>query len=339
MLLYEKLPAVQVSAARSKESWKMIKLRCTNCKNSLEISLTTNRNASITCPNCNAIFERKENFIDALRDSDIGPIERQAIKTWGDDLHSQNQSPATSHLNTLNGYLSNRLDNWHGKILEVGCGSGSDSIFFTETANADLLASVDIGRNIYSLAEINMNNFYARASCLNLPFESDQFDFIYSYGVIHHTSRPDLAISEIARVCKPGAEVAFYVYSSHTNNLLKRLGVAAESSLMAFHRIQSEAAKRLNILFFATLSWILFTLTSKLISRIGLKKIARKFPFHWGGMTPLSIVPDIKDRLNAPINHRYSKTSINKIIIAHGLRPEAIVENHSGVYIYATKLD
>jgi 2-polyprenyl-3-methyl-5-hydroxy-6-metoxy-1,4-benzoquinol methylase len=46
-----------------------------------------------------------------------------------------------------------------------------------------------------------------------LPFASKSFDFVWSWGVIHHSSRTGRVVREIARVCRPGAECRVMVYN------------------------------------------------------------------------------------------------------------------------------
>jgi ubiquinone/menaquinone biosynthesis C-methylase UbiE len=50
----------------------------------------------------------------------------------------------------------------------------------------------------------------------NLPFADASFDFVYSWGVIHHTEDVPRAASEIMRVLKPGGEMCVMVYHRHS---------------------------------------------------------------------------------------------------------------------------
>jgi ubiquinone/menaquinone biosynthesis C-methylase UbiE len=51
------------------------------------------------------------------------------------------------------------------------------------------------------------------ADAEQLPFPSASFDFIWSWGVIHHSSRTGRVVREIARVSRPGAECRIMVYN------------------------------------------------------------------------------------------------------------------------------
>jgi len=52
-------------------------------------------------------------------------------------------------------------------------------------------------------------------SLLDLPRAwSDRYDFVCSNGVLHHTTDPKRALSEVYRVVKPGGDAYIYVYGS-----------------------------------------------------------------------------------------------------------------------------
>jgi ubiquinone/menaquinone biosynthesis C-methylase UbiE len=50
------------------------------------------------------------------------------------------------------------------------------------------------------------------ADAEKLPFEDDEFELTYSWGVLHHTPNPTRAIQEIHRVTKPGGEICIMLY-------------------------------------------------------------------------------------------------------------------------------
>jgi SAM-dependent methyltransferase len=52
--------------------------------------------------------------------------------------------------------------------------------------------------------------------CEDLPYASNAFDLVYSWGVIHHTPNPRRALEEIVRVCRPGGVCKLMVYNRHS---------------------------------------------------------------------------------------------------------------------------
>ena len=72
----------------------------------------------------------------------------------------------------------------------------------------DLSASVvEAGRLI-----TDPNFIPVQASGDALPFKNGVFDFVYCWGVLHHTKDPSKTLREVWRVVKPGGRLAIWVY-------------------------------------------------------------------------------------------------------------------------------
>jgi ubiquinone/menaquinone biosynthesis C-methylase UbiE len=106
-------------------------------------------------------------------------------------------------------------------LLEIGCGIGIDtirlaSLGFREVVGLDLSATaVDIARTHAKLKNITTVHFEtANGEELTLP--NNTFDFVYSFGVIHHTPSIETAIAEIHRVLKPGGTAIVMLYHRHS---------------------------------------------------------------------------------------------------------------------------
>lgn len=54
------------------------------------------------------------------------------------------------------------------------------------------------------------------ADAENLPFKDNTFDFIYSWGVLHHTPNYQKAIREIHRVLKPDGKFCVMIYNKRS---------------------------------------------------------------------------------------------------------------------------
>jgi ubiquinone/menaquinone biosynthesis C-methylase UbiE len=96
----------------------------------------------------------------------------------------------------------------HGKkILEVGVGAGTDHLQWARAGCAchgvDLTQeAIDTTRARFAL--YGFTSELQRLDAERLPFENDSFDLVYSWGVIHHSDRPEAIIAEIHRVLRPG---------------------------------------------------------------------------------------------------------------------------------------
>ncbi len=101
-------------------------------------------------------------------------------------------------------------------VLEIGCGQGSHTQLLVE-AGCDVTA-IDITARAVSLTKqrLALNGLRANVSEMDaeqMKFPDSQFDFVWSWGVIHHSAHTDRIVSQVARVLKPGAEFRFMVYN------------------------------------------------------------------------------------------------------------------------------
>jgi ubiquinone/menaquinone biosynthesis C-methylase UbiE len=109
----------------------------------------------------------------------------------------------------------NKYAGKHG--LEVGYGAGAD---FAQFVKAGAIMS---GMDLTNEAAENLSNRLRVenlpecdirvGSAEALPFSSNSFDFVYSWGVIHHANDTPKCLSEIARVAKPGADIKIMFYN------------------------------------------------------------------------------------------------------------------------------
>lgn len=106
------------------------------------------------------------------------------------------------------------------QVLEVGCGSGTIA---RELAKQNVnLTAIDLTEEAIKntkkqLKLENKKGTILVADAENLPFESESFDFVWSWGVIHHTPNTQKCIDEIYRVLKKGGQASIMIY--HKNSL------------------------------------------------------------------------------------------------------------------------
>lgn len=107
------------------------------------------------------------------------------------------------------------------KVLEVGCGSGAHTRLLAMSGAA--VTAIDLTEFAVRTARERLRVFGETADIRQmdaekLEFPHGTFDFVWSWGVVHHTAHIDRAIAEIARVLKPGGEMRFMIY--HSRSLL-----------------------------------------------------------------------------------------------------------------------
>jgi ubiquinone/menaquinone biosynthesis C-methylase UbiE len=112
------------------------------------------------------------------------------------------------------------FERWRGKrVLEVGCGIGTDSINFAR-AGANLTAVELSGESLRIAAERaevmgvadHVRFVQANAEELTSALDDEPFDLVYSFGVIHHTPRPERALAEMRALMAPGGTLKLMIY-------------------------------------------------------------------------------------------------------------------------------
>lgn len=102
------------------------------------------------------------------------------------------------------------------RVLEIGCGMGLHSELMAR-AGAHVTAvdisdtSIEATRRRAQLKGLTIEAMPMDAT--RLAFADGSFDFVWSWGVIHHSAQTGRIIKEIHRVLKPGAEVRVMVYN------------------------------------------------------------------------------------------------------------------------------
>jgi 2-polyprenyl-3-methyl-5-hydroxy-6-metoxy-1,4-benzoquinol methylase len=116
------------------------------------------------------------------------------------------------------------FERWNGKrVLEVGCGIGTDSINFAR-AGADLTAVELSGESLRIAAERakvmgvadRIRFVQANAEELTSALDDEPYDLVCSFGVIHHTPRPERALAEMRALMAPRGTLKLMIYHRHS---------------------------------------------------------------------------------------------------------------------------
>jgi ubiquinone/menaquinone biosynthesis C-methylase UbiE len=107
------------------------------------------------------------------------------------------------------------------KVLEVGCGVGTDGRQFVRNGAVYTGINLDVGST--QLAKEGFEVFGLPATVLQmngerLSFDNATFDHVYSFGVIHHSPDTVQMLREMYRVLKPGGTITVMVYHRNSVN-------------------------------------------------------------------------------------------------------------------------
>lgn len=102
------------------------------------------------------------------------------------------------------------------RVLEIGCGQGSHTQLLAQASSA--VNAIDITERAVSLTKQRLelrrlNANVRQMDAEQMDFPDDEFDFVWSWGVVHHSAHTDRILREVARVLKPSGEIRFMVYN------------------------------------------------------------------------------------------------------------------------------
>jgi SAM-dependent methyltransferase len=102
-------------------------------------------------------------------------------------------------------------------VLEIGCGAGAAALLFAR--NGARVTAIDLTEQAISLTRQNTQGLpveMLRMDAESLSFPRQCFDYVFSWGVLHHSSRPERAFQEVERVLRPGGAGLVMVYHRHS---------------------------------------------------------------------------------------------------------------------------
>lgn len=115
------------------------------------------------------------------------------------------------------------FDLYTGKdVLEIGCGIGTDGFEFARRGAR--YVGIDLTPNSVKLARERFDLFKVEGDLKvvnaeeGLPFESESFDHVYSFGVIHHSPKTEAIVDEMHRVLRSGGTITVMLYNRSSIN-------------------------------------------------------------------------------------------------------------------------
>lgn len=110
-------------------------------------------------------------------------------------------------------FIKAEIESGHNELLiDVGCGAGQimGSCDLSET---DLAVGVDFVENALQDAKKNLGNNFPllRADAHFIPLEDNVADLLVCSSVLEHVCKPEMVVSELARVTKKGGKLVVVV--------------------------------------------------------------------------------------------------------------------------------
>ena len=130
----------------------------------------------------------------------------------------------TNNLKLEKNFFNNKV------CLDIGCGSAASGPINLLNLGAKFVHCCDVDSSFIEPVSTTLNSYpnfsnqweLKIGNAINLPYESQTFDFVLCQGVLHHLKDDEKALKEIFRVLKPGgkAYIAIVGYGGLIGNFV-----------------------------------------------------------------------------------------------------------------------
>ena len=214
--------------------------------------------------------------------------------------------------------------------LDVGCGSGRWTKYVSQYTG--FVEAIDPSKAVLASAKLlqeSPNTRISKAGVDNIPFEDNSFDFVFSLGVLHHIPNTQLAMQRCVEKLKPEGKFLVYLYYN-----FEQRGVLFKSLFFLSHIIRlvisklPASLKRLVCDLIAVVVYLPLIYISKIIEKLGFSNLSNQIPLSYYKSHSFFIVRnDALDRFGTPLEQRFSRAEITKMMENCGLKNIIISEN------------
>ncbi|MCB2086283.1 MAG: metalloregulator ArsR/SmtB family transcription factor [Sphingomonadaceae bacterium] len=112
-----------------------------------------------------------------------------------------------------------------GQLLDVGTGTGRMAELFAD--RAERIVALDKSLDMLRVARAKLQNLPAdvvelvQGDFAALPFAAHTFDTVLLHQVLHFAQEPSVALTEVARVTRPGGRIAIVDFAAHEHEELR----------------------------------------------------------------------------------------------------------------------
>jgi len=212
--------------------------------------------------------------------------------------------------------------------VDAGCGSGSSAISLALQYPGIKFIGIDLSRGIIETKHhpaSTSNVCFIQGNLMSPPLAKLSFDFVYSFGVLHHTRDPFHAFLELVKLLRPGGRITVFVYKDFSDLRLKKFLLWPVSQIRRITTKLPPFFLKLLAWFFAPFVFLLLTLPARLFRQIGMDRLAQHIPY---GIFPhiTGIASSLEDRFGAPYEFRFSIRDLEKWALSVGLVNTHIVD-------------
>ena len=200
-------------------------------------------------------------------------------------------------------------EDWRGlTFLDVGCGMGRNS-YWPMTYGAAGGLAIDVDDRSLAAARRTLAPFATLRIEKRSAYEignQDEFDLVYSIGVIHHLRYPERALASMVKAAKPGGRVLIWVYGLENNRWV--VSVLDPMRKALFSRLPVGLVHHLAV-YPTALLWLLLRLG---FGRIAYFRLAREFSFR-------HLRSIVFDQMLPRIAHYWPRATVERMLREQGL--------------------
>ena len=315
---------------------------CPSCEGRLTVSHEQPGDVTakeLVCSHCGEVYPVVEGvpflFREADRqDSSTSQLYGDIWKAYRDEDASERRrksrgydAPARSHHDLLR-LASGRDIVEPGVGIDAGCGDGRATVDLALSHPDVTLVGVDLSEGPLlsaARAEEAPNVHLVRADLLAPPLMPGRFDFIYSFGVLHHTPDPRECFRLLVKRLRPGGRITIFVYKDFSDLPVKRFLLRQVNRLRGLTTKMAPATLRRVARAAAPLVYILLTIPARVLRRVGLGRLAQHIPY---GTFPnvRNVASSLEDRFGAPYEFRFSIGDLEKWASEEALVDRTVVD-------------
>lgn len=315
-------------------------LACPRCREPLtcDVDLEEVVTGNLHCHSCGAGFPIVRGIPVLLDDPGLSGSDTSELYSdiWNESSHGRYRAregqggyraPARSHLELLEQASGESLV--QGAIgIDAGCGTGSSTIEMARRYPQTDIVGIDLSSGPQAYADAAMelpNAHFVRGNLLETPFAKSSYDFVFSFGVLHHTPDPEAAFHRLLDCLRPGGRFTIFLYKDFSDIPVKRFFLGFVTWLRRFTtRIPSDRLGQLSRLF-APFVFALLTLPSRALASLGATSLARHIPYGtFPGVS--AVASSLQDRFGAPYEFRFSARTLEGWAARAGMEQSKVVD-------------
>lgn len=314
-------------------------LACPKCGGSLASSSSVDlpvADDSLQCSSCSTGYPIHECVPILLTESTkaekktqrlYGNIWRSYVETKTNRSRRGYDAPATSHLELLR--LASATELVQGQVgIDAGCGNGDSTIAMARRYPGIRFVGIDLAPGVFHAASKAMdipNVCFVQGNLMAPPLAKQAFDFVYSFGVLHHTRSPETAFRLLLDCLRPGGRITIFVYKDFSDLPVKKwLLIPVTLVRRLTSRLPAGILRKLAWIG-APLIFVFLTLPARFLRILGFQRFSRHIPY---GIFPhiTAIASSLEDRFGVPYEHRFSLRDLQNWANSAGLKNARIVD-------------